>query len=40
MTVTRGNLLQIAENQANLKENVWQCVWQRVQVMVMHCIMA
>ena len=36
LTVTHGNPLQIAQNQENLRENVWQ----RVQVRVTRCIMA
>ena len=39
MMVTRGNPLQIAQNQANLRENTWQRVLRRVQVMTTRFIM-
>ena len=39
MMVTRGNPLQIAQNQANLRENTWQRVLRRVQVMATRFIM-
>ena len=39
MMVMRGNPLQIAQNQANLRENTWQRVLRRVQVMATRFIM-